>query len=195
VTDDPRHDWQFLLELLEPIHDAARASARRMAASCPDGDDLFQEAVVRALRKLPGLRDRGRFGAWFYAVMLSVHRSRARRAFWKRLIGLETVMDSGLEPVAPGRSADEETMRAGRLTAALAKLPAVQREAIVLHDLDGYPMDDVAAMQGVTTSAVKTRVSRGRARLREHYRRLGVVGLASRAADAADTVPGEVMNG
>jgi RNA polymerase sigma-70 factor (ECF subfamily) len=196
VTDDPSSEqaWRELLELLTPIHDAARASARRMALSCPDGDDLFQEAVLKAVRKLPQLRDRARFGAWFYAVMLSVHRSRARRTFWKRLIGLEAVMVSGAEPASREQRPDEESRQANRLSNALARLPAVQREAIVLHELDGYTMEEIAAMQRVSVSAVKTRVARGRARLRAHYERLGF-GAGSAATGAADTGQEEVIHG
>lgn len=188
MTDDLYFEqaWRELIGLLTPIHDAARASARRMATSCPDGDDLFQEAVLKAVRKLPQLRDRERFGAWFYAVMLSVHRSRARRTFWKRLIGLETAMASGFEPTSGDRPLDEESRRAHRLSHALARLPAVQREAIVLHDLDGYTMEEIAGMQEVSVSAVKTRVSRGRARLKAHYERMGfgAGSVSTRSADA-----------
>lgn len=164
-----------------------------MAASRPDGDDLFQEAVLKAVRKLPQLRDRTRFGAWFYAVMLSVHRSRARRSFWKRLVGLESVAESGIEPASADPSIDEASWRAARLSRAFARLPAVQREAVVLHDLDGYTMENVAEMQGVTVSAVKTRVVRGRARLREHYVRLGFGASERAGAQPADVEGREGM--
>ena len=196
MTDDQYSEqaWQEFLELLTPIHDAARASARRMATSCPDGDDLFQEAVLKAVRALSLLRERSRFAAWFYAVMLSVHRSRARRTFWKRLIGLETVMASGSEPASGDRPLDEESRRANRLSEALGRLPAVQREAIVLHDLDGYTMEEIAGMQCVSVSAVKTRVSRGRARLKAHYERMGF-GAGNASTRSADTGHEEWIHG
>ena len=188
---DEHEAWRQLLELLAPIHDSARASARRMARSRADGDDLFQEAVVRAHRKLSGLRERERFAGWFYAVMLSVHRSRARRLFWRRLVGLEILTETGREPADAQRPIDDESQRAARLAKALATLPAVQREAVVLHDLDGFTMEEVARMQQVTISAVKTRVMRGRTRLRRHYERLGV---RVEAAPVIDT-SGELANG
>src|SRR5262245_34979293 len=68
-----RADERFL-SLLAPHHDAARATARRLSRSWADGDDLFQEAALRALDRLDELRDERSFRAWFYAVLLSVHR-------------------------------------------------------------------------------------------------------------------------
>ena len=166
-----------------------------MAGSCPDGDDLFQEAVIRALGKLAQLRDPARFPAWFYAVMLSVHRSRARRGFWRRFVGLDAEHAPRREPIAGGATIDEEALRSRRLSSALARLPAVQREAIVLHDLDGYRMEEIAEMQRVTVSAVKSRVSRGRVARRRHYERLGFGSGAAPAAAPGVTAGEEWANG
>ena len=153
---------------LEPIHERARLSARRLSGSPAEGDDLFQEAVVRAFEELPALRQPERFAAWFYAVLLSLHRNRWRRGFWRRFPSLDAVP----EPEHKGTDADWE--QADRMSRALGTLPAVQRQAIVLHDVEGYSMEEIAGMQGVTLSAVKTRVVRGRERLRRHYGRLGM---------------------
>jgi len=49
----------------------------------------------------------------------------------------------------------------------------VQREAIVLFELDGYSLEEIATIQGVTLSAVKTRLARGREKLRQFYERHG----------------------
>ncbi|HEY0254765.1 MAG TPA: RNA polymerase sigma factor, partial [Kofleriaceae bacterium] len=73
-----------LRELLEPIHPQVVAFARHLSRSRADGDDLYQEAVLRALTKLPQLRDDAMFKPWLYRIVISVHRNRARRAFWRR---------------------------------------------------------------------------------------------------------------
>ncbi len=166
--------WVRLLELLAPIHERARVSARRLARSNSDGDDLFHDAVLRAFEKLPTLRDPERFGGWFYAVLLSVHRNRSRRSFWRRFVQLDEGGErGGALPEVATADLESERQQAARLSGALATLPAVQREAVVLHELEGYSLQEVAAMQGVTVAAVKTRAARGRARLRRHYERLG----------------------
>ena len=48
--------WQ----LLEPLHPKAESFCRRVAANFEDGNDLYQEAVLQAMRKFAGLRDTGR---------------------------------------------------------------------------------------------------------------------------------------
>jgi RNA polymerase sigma-70 factor, ECF subfamily len=173
ATDRPA-DWARLLELLTPIHARAAGMARRLAGSAHDGDDLFQEAVLRALAALPALRDPGRFGSWFTTILLNVHRNRSRRGFWRRLVSLGRDEAPAAEPVGEdGHAWEEERLRAARASRALATLPAVQREAVVLFELEGYSIEEIAALQEVSPSAVKSRLARGRARLRRTYERWG----------------------
>src|SRR5512139_2135877 len=79
---------QRLRRLLEPIHDRALGFARSVSRSRDDGDDLFQEALMRALDKLPTLREDAAFRPWLYRIIINLHRNRTRRAFWKRLLPL-----------------------------------------------------------------------------------------------------------
>ncbi len=187
---NPRADtdrWDRLIRLLKPIHAQAMATARRLCRSVQDGDDLYQETVLRAYDKLDGLRDESRFRSWFYATLLSRHRSRARRPR-RESASLEDLVGRRGEPVGEdGTSWDEERRQAERAARALAGLPPEQREAIVLHDIEGFPVEEVAQMQEVTTSAVKSRLSRGRERLRRYYLRHGEAGgaWAIRATPAA----------
>lgn len=155
---EPRH--QRFARLIEPLHEGAQAFARGLCRSRADGDDLFQEALLRALDKLDGLRDDGAFRRWLYRVIISVHRNRCRRAFWSRLLPLG-------DHDTPARDAD--ISGADRARVALATLPAEQRETIVLHELEGWLVDEIAALHGVSASAVKSRLSRGRERLRAYY--------------------------
>jgi RNA polymerase sigma-70 factor (ECF subfamily) len=162
------------MALLGPVHERAQATARRLCRSIADGDDLYQEAVLRAMARLSDLRDDQAFPAWFHRIVLSLHRERGRRSFWRRLLPLDTLAENGREPAGEdgGAWADQHT-GARRMQAALATLPAVQREAVVLCDIDGYELAEVAEMQAVSLSAVKSRLVRGRARLRRYYERLG----------------------
>lgn len=163
--------WQRLIRLLKPIHAQAMATARRLCRSVEDGDDLYQETVLRAYDKLGGLRDESRFRSWFFATLLSRHRSRMRRT--RRVaVSFEDLLGRRDEPVGEdGTSWEEERRRAERAARALAGLEPVQREAIVLHELEGFSVEEVAEMQGVTASAVKSRLARGRERLRRFYLR------------------------
>ena len=165
--------WDRLTRLLRPIHEQAVATARRLSRSIHDGDDLYQETVLRAHGKLEGLRDESRFRSWFFAVLLSMHRTRVRRPR-RESESIEDTLARGNEPVGEdGTLWDEERRRAERAARALASLDPIQREAVVLHELDGFSVDEVAEMQQVTSSAVKSRLARGREKLRRFYLRNG----------------------
>ena len=181
---------QRLLALLLPIHDRARRTARRLCACAADGDDLFQEAVLRAFAHLPSLREEGRFGGWFYAVLLSVHRDRNRVSFWRRFLPLDRapagVVDAGSQPPWSQVVAEQTRGRALRLTQALGRLPVEQREAVVLFEVEEFSIEEIAEMQGVSQTAVKTRLRRGRQRLRRYYEELG---LSDDGVEAAADAP------
>jgi len=160
--------------LLEPVHDRTLAFARCLCRSRADGDDLFQESMLRALGKLDGLRDDGAFRTWLYRVVVSVHRNRCRRAFWTRLIPFADRTADDESPAASGdyrisEWSPDAADASARARAALATLPAVQRESIVLFEIEGWTIDEIAAVHGVSASAVKSRLARGRDRLRTYY--------------------------
>jgi len=173
--------WRRLIELLEPFHGQAAATARRLCRSPADGDDLYQEAVLRAYEKLHTLRDSSRFRSWFYATLLSRHRTRARRAFWRRLLSWEQAFPDGEGPEGmTGEDWADRIRGDDRAARALATLAAEQREAIVLFEIDGYSIEEIAAMQQASIPAVKTRLARGRVRLRRWYERHGWSSRAGR---------------
>ncbi len=161
--------WDELLALLAPVHDQAVLFARRIARSAADGDDLFQEAVVRAGLKLATLRDRDRFRPWFHQVIVSLHRSRARRGFWRRLVSSDSPGAARQVAELAGDETADERAAAESAARALATLPAAQREAIVLFELQELSVEEIAEIQRSSPSAVKSRLSRGRERLRRHY--------------------------
>src|SRR5438067_6511993 len=139
MTEAP--NWDELFELLGPIHDDVQLFARRIARSNAEGDDVFQEAVLRAARKFGSLRERSKFKSWMHSVVVSVHRTRCRRAFWTRWISSEPAIDAVGDD---GTRWVDERASASRAAAALGKLEPAQREAIVLFELHGYAIDEIA---------------------------------------------------
>jgi RNA polymerase sigma-70 factor (ECF subfamily) len=179
--------WKRLIGLLGPIHEQAVATSRRLCRSAADGDDLYQETVLRAFAKLHTLRNESRFRSWFFATLLSRHRSRHRLRFWRRLVPLEEAFPPGRDPVGvDGSSWDEEARRADRAALALSALAAEQREAVVLFEIEGYSIEEIAALQQASIAAVKSRLTRGREKLRRFYEQRGWLG---RRAAASPTDP------
>jgi RNA polymerase sigma-70 factor (ECF subfamily) len=176
--------WERLTRLLAPIHAQAAVTCRRLCRSIDEGDDLYQETILRAFEKLDGLRDESKFRSWFFATLLSRHRSRLRRAR-RAPVSIEGVFEPGREPAGEdGTEWDEERRRADRVARALSTLAPEQREAIVLFTLEAFSIEEVAGMQGVSVSAVKSRLARGREKLRRFYLRHGSEGGSALSAEA-----------
>lgn len=163
---EPRADR--FRRLLAPHHDRALSFARSLSRLTSEGDDLFQDAMLQAYKKLDALRDDDAFRPWLYRILVNAHRSRVRRVFWRRLVStsddatpLENYRIEGWTPQAA------EANRRAR--AALARLPPDVREAIVLFEIEGWSIEEIAALDRATHSCIKSRLARGRTRLRELY--------------------------
>jgi RNA polymerase sigma-70 factor (ECF subfamily) len=138
-------------------------------------EDVTQDSFVRAWRSLDSFRnDAGEgFRTWLLRIAsnraLDVLRAQSRRP----ADSLDTRLDdedSAWEPEETGESPVDFSMRdelGARLEWALGQLRPDQRIVIVLSDVQGYPYDEVAAITGVPLGTVKSRINRGRARLRE----------------------------
>jgi RNA polymerase sigma-70 factor (ECF subfamily) len=139
--------------------------ARRVAPS--DVDDVVQEVLIRIQRGLSALRDDARFGPWVYQIARSAvadhGRARARQP-------LATADPTELPAPAPADDDDEgEPARqlASCMVGFVARLPSPYREAVTLIELEGKTVREAAEMVGISISGMKSRVQRGRARLRE----------------------------
>ena len=187
MTLDPNptiepEDWSRLLRLLGPIHERALTTARRLARTSDEGDDLYQEALLHAARKLGSLRDESKFRSWFFAILLSKHRTCARRAFWRRFLPLDESPEAAAKPTPGPGFGEDEWLRYRRMQTALATLPAGEREAVVLHEMQGFTTEEVAEVQRVSPSTVRSRLTRGRRKLADVYVRRGWVDGQERCA-------------
>lgn len=149
-------------ERLQPVYLDAVRYARGLAGSEAEGDDLLQDALVRAWRAYPRLRDPGQFKFWLLKIIRNAHRNRARKARLRKWLSLDHAAEI---PAHQGISFEEKEA----VRHALRQVPRNQREALVLFEVVGMSIEEIARLQGVTVSAVKSRLARGRVKLRETY--------------------------
>lgn len=158
--------------LLAPHHDRVLAFARSLSRLTSEGDDLFQEATLHAYTKLDTLRDDAAFRSWLYRIVINSHRSRSRRVFWRRMLPFSSLPadDAPIDELYRDEGWTPHAAEANRRArSALAKLPAEIREAIVLFEIEGFSVEEVAALQATSVPAIKSRLARGRVRLRALY--------------------------
>lgn len=163
---DVRAFEQLVAAHLGAIRRFARAFAPREA----DADDLAQEALIKVYRSLRLFRHEAAFSTWLYTVVRSVFLDAAKSRAWReRLREDPSTPDGGLEeatsPAADELMSREEDRR--RVWQALRRLPAEFRTALVLFDIEGCSYGEVASIDGVPVGTVKSRLSRGRAQLKE----------------------------
>jgi RNA polymerase sigma-70 factor (ECF subfamily) len=142
--------------------DRAWAVALRTLGDPNDAADAVQDAFVKAYRTAGSFRGESLFTTWLHRIVVNacldlVRRSRVRPA---------TTLDED----AAARVADPADpigrMDLGHdVVAARAQINADQRVAIVLVDVEGYSVDEAAALLGVPAGTVKSRCHRGRAQL------------------------------
>ncbi|MCD2187395.1 RNA polymerase sigma factor [Actinomycetospora soli] len=142
-------------------------TAMRLTGDRPAAEDLAAEAFLRAFRALRDY-DAERIGAlelrgWLVTVLLNEHRNTVRTATRRPALSGAPVPDRATPDPGP---ADLATRADPDLAAALARLPAVQREAVVLRHVADLDVPAVAAALGVGEGTARSHVSRGLARLR-----------------------------
>ena len=130
-------------------------------------EDLAQDAFLALYQHADRYVEQGRLQGLLYRIATNRLRSQERRARRWRL--LEPVLaprnGHGAEPAAPQRVLADEAQR--ELAAALAELPLTFRVPLVLHEIEGWPYAEVARWLGCREGTVKSRIHRGRLRLRE----------------------------
>ena len=142
---------------------AAFAVALAVVRDRADAEDVCQDAFLTALEHIEDCRQPERFRAW----MLQITRNRARnfvaRRKVRRAVPLEVADRGGDDD--PAR--DLERAELGeRLLAALAVLPEVQREIVLLHELDGWRHQDIAAALGISVAMSRVHLFNARRTLR-----------------------------
>ena len=123
--------------------------------------DAVQEALIRAWRDLPRLRDPDRFDAWLYRLTINSCLDQARRRR-RRPIEVElTPIDMPAASDMSGALADRELV-----DAAMQRLDDAGRAIVVLHYFLGLPLTDVAATLGIPIGTVKSRLHRALGEMR-----------------------------
>jgi RNA polymerase sigma-70 factor (ECF subfamily) len=164
-----RGDEAAWSELVEATHRDVYTLCLRILGNRDDAAEATQEAYIKVWRGLSGFRGDAQFSTWLYRVTsntaISRHRSRKRR----RSHEMESD-DSSIEQIAGAGSVEDVAGARIELRAvesALAALPEVYRDAVVLRDVYGYSIEEIASQLKVTETAAKVRVHRGRKKLKE----------------------------
>jgi RNA polymerase sigma-70 factor (ECF subfamily) len=159
-------DRDAFTELVRRHRDRLWAVAMRTIGDREEAADALQDALLSAHRAADRFRGEAQVTTWLHRIVVNACLDRLRRRQARPTVPLpeQTVNDDGRQ----GREiaspvVDHDTALVVRQ--ALARLPEEQRAALIMVDLQGYPVAEVAEILGVAEGTVKSRCSRGRARL------------------------------
>jgi RNA polymerase sigma-70 factor (ECF subfamily) len=175
------NDKRFLFEQVALPHlDAVYTAALRLARNQDDAKDLLQETILRAYRFFDQFTKGTNCRAWLLTILYNSFRNGYRRAMREQPATSTEDFEQRLEAqslLADAAHTDPEQMLSGRmlghqLETALDTLPPEFREALLLVDVQELNYREAAGVLDIPVGTVKSRVSRGRALMREALKRL-----------------------
>jgi RNA polymerase sigma factor (sigma-70 family) len=153
-------------EIVRRHRDRLWAVALRTTGDPEDASDALQEALISAFRRAESFRGDARVTTWMHRIVVNACLDRMRR---RRTKQTEPLPDEHDRMSALGTPVDDDVAAASErrtdVMTALATLSPEQRAALVLVDMEGYSVDEAATILGCAPGTVKSRCSRGRARL------------------------------
>src|ERR1700761_9545861 len=145
-----------------------------------DAADVTQEVFVKVFRNISSFHGEASLRTWIYRIAL--HEASNQRRWWSRHKRQEMTIDAQQEneegetfcmadalaatDASPFDCAAREQLR-NRVEAALRTVPEVFREVVVLREIEGFGYEEIAEILNVNLGTVKSRLTRGRAALRE----------------------------
>jgi RNA polymerase sigma factor (sigma-70 family) len=153
-------------EIVRRHRDRLWAVALRTTGDPEDASDALQDALISAFRRAESFRGDAQVTTWMHRIVVNSCLDRMRR---RKAKATDPIPDDDDRMPALGTAAmDDVAENSERRTDVLAALNVLnedQRAALVLVDMEGYSVDEAAEILGCAPGTVKSRCSRGRARL------------------------------
>ena len=146
--------------------------AYRLTGNRHDAEDLLQESFFKAYKYYFQLRDVSKFKEWIFQITANQFKNLLRKRQRERLTfpeDFEKNVTENLEQ-APSKNPDESFLRQDKsklLQDALKEIGPKMRTVLVLFELEGYPIEDIANMLSISRGTVKSRLHYARRKLRE----------------------------
>jgi RNA polymerase sigma-70 factor (ECF subfamily) len=142
--------------------------ALRLCSDEEDARDVVQDAYLRAWRSIGSFRGDAAFSTWMYRITANCASTFVTRRRRLRTEPLPAYLEpADLHPEAQPEGMAESAADLDQVSRALAELPPKLRAVVVLKDVYGLPHEEIADELGISVSAAKVRLHRGRRRLRD----------------------------
>lgn len=154
------------IELLKPVYNNALNYCIALTRSEFEAKDLFQDSLLKALENFMGLKDEKKFKSWLFTILTRQYYSLYHKSITKKTFLHETSFETAEFPQIFEKETNELNQMA--LIEALELITEKERAAIVLFEVGGFSLEEIRIIQGEKSlSAIKSRISRTRIKLRE----------------------------
>jgi RNA polymerase sigma-70 factor (ECF subfamily) len=169
----------LIAQYSQPIYSLISRSLRDPSEAA----DVTQEVFVKVFRSISGFHGEASLRTWIYRIAL--HETSNQQRWWNRHKRQELTIDAPLENEEGECTCLAETLATGdaspfehamrtetrlRVEAALRHIPDAYREVVVLREIEGFGYEEIAEILNVNLGTVKSRLTRGRAALREYLK-------------------------
>ncbi len=164
----PEHE-QFE-DLMQPHLQQLYRLAFRYTGQRADAEDLVQDVVVKLYPRLQEMQQIEQLSPWLARVLYRhfVDRVRSKQRSPLHLVGEDDTIIDNQEDTTPDPAGNvEATILRDKLQDALNQLNEDQRALVILHDVEGYTLNEIHTMHDVSLGTLKSRLNRARSRLRE----------------------------
>jgi RNA polymerase sigma-70 factor (ECF subfamily) len=160
MTDDSRDKFERLVGEIRPkLH----RYCARMTGSAVDGEDIVQDALIKALAALPNFGVIDNPVGWLFRIAHNTALDFLRRRARGPMMQNNEALDMINAPDFPDQDHEVATMS----LRTFMRLPPLQRSAVILKDVLGHSLEEIASITGASEGAAKSALQRGRVRLRE----------------------------
>jgi RNA polymerase sigma-70 factor, ECF subfamily len=135
----------------------------RMTGSVIDGEDVVQDALIKAINAFPNAESIADIDGWLFRIAHNAALDFLRRR--RRLDAMHA--DEELEMIAALTNPVSDRQAAAASLRTFMRLPVAQRSCVILMDVLGYSLEEIGRVTGTSVPAVKAALNRGRTRLRE----------------------------
>lgn len=173
ISRAAKGDASAFNELLGMHEKKMYAVCLRMCANNEDAQDCLQEAMLRIFRSISGFKGQSSFSTWVYRVTMNTCLDELRKKKNKQSTSLDGLLETGWSPSNDSDTPEHHAIAKEKRVAirsAISELPDDMRAAVVLRDIQGFSYDEISEILGINVGTIKSRISRGREKLREKIR-------------------------
>lgn len=161
-------DTDIFISLLEPNYsDAVNYCTGLCKGNNDEAKDLLQESLLKSLENFNSLREDSKFRSWLFTIITREFYNSKRNRFWKKFVSSDAITLPDIFSYTQNNDNKDVLLKS------LSILKSKERSAILLYELGGFSIEEICSIQKEkSVSAIKSRLSRAREKLRTHISKL-----------------------